>query len=278
MYQPLHPRCQLTLLSRQSFREGAHDIIHDISELTNRDELSKSTLSKAPVESLNSSINASLTSSINTNNSFLLLRNPDSMELAISEDISSFNVLNNTLNTPQSSSSTSSSSSILNSSLIESRTQERMELALIDDQFVDSAPINIVHEIPSSSVVIMSSPVNDDCTGITWIPPNDASIIGEDHRVWTFPGDTFFRDNSTHDSNDSDSSASGCSTSMLFSDTGSNSDDSTEHNPTKQEKKAFKISHPQSLKLTREDRTEKEKAKHNRKDQKLQRFLKVCVR
>lgn len=57
---------------------------------------------------------------------------------------------------------------------------------------------------------------------------------------------------------------------MLFSDTCSNSDDSTEHNPTKQEKKAFKISHPQSLKLTREDRTEKEKAKHNRKDQKLQ--------
>ena len=155
-----------------------------------------------------------------------------------------------------------------------------MQLGLIDVQFIDSAPINTVHGRPSSSVAIMSSPANDDFTGITWLPPNDAAIIGEDHRVWTFPGDTIFRDNVTYDdSNDSDSSNSGCSTSMLFSDTCSNSDDSTElqHNPTKQEKKAFKESHPQSLKLTREDRDKKETTKHNRKDRKLQRFLKVCV-
>lgn len=126
----------------------------------------------------------------------------------------------------------------------------------------------------STRAIVTSTDMDDDVTGVHWIASTLASNIGEDHQILTWPGDSpLQQDNSTHDTA---STISDSSESMPISETSSNASfDSTGENLTREEIRAFKRDNPKSLVVTTEDKNKKEKAKHNRKGQKMTRFLRV---
>lgn len=221
-------RCTAFKLSRMSFRDGGYDLTYDISELGNRDDWCKSTLSKASTELSRSGSSSSSSASVNLTETH---NNVEDMVVSVDS-----NSRPSVLFPPQG----------------------------------EITPRN------SSSVIVASSDVNDDVTGVHWITSTIASIIGEDHQILTWPGDSpFQQDNSTHQTV---STISDSSESMSLSESGSNASfDTTGENPTKEDIRAFKKANPKSLVVTTEDKNKKEKAKHNRKGQKLTRFLRVSV-
>jgi hypothetical protein len=198
--------CTAYKLGRMSFRDGGYDFTHDISELANRDDWCKSTLSKTPPVLSNSS---------------------------------------------PSSSSSSNSSTMSGSS---------------------SATTSI--EV-TTSMVLSTDPCSD-VSGVHWISPTEASIIGEDHQILTWPGDSLFQQEDSTDDNASINSVD--SNSMSTTETSSNASyDSMVKAPTKAEMRDFRRLNPESLRVTSDDKNTREKAKHNRKGQKMARFEKVSM-